>query len=278
MILDLSKKEHIPIINTYKKCKGISSVNKYFPNLSPINKMYVINDLEDWEKVESEFPAEMMTVRCDCKKGVNGKLPSGQTFNRDRVRGYIEKIKSAVPDAVIILEDLKEGSNERIHTQGGVNLDIKIGEYIYMDYVGPSFDCRELCTGKAAHESWNIPWDEVPFMNDSAIKKYKIYDISQEEYIETAKERMRFLIDAFPDRKDEIFETMPKKYEGINRQLFRDVREQIIFPIYLNHEMFSRDGLRSFGVEINVVEDGSLVPFEIEVPERFTNKIKDMQK
>lgn len=65
MILDIDKKEHIPMINRYKKCKGIALVNKYLPQLTPLNKMYVINSLEDWEKVENEFPLEMMTVRCD---------------------------------------------------------------------------------------------------------------------------------------------------------------------------------------------------------------------
>lgn len=272
MILDLSKKEHLPIINMYKKCKGIALVDKYLPKLSPLNKMYVINSLEDWEKVEHEFPVQMMTARCDCPKGVNGKLPNGQTFNRDRVRGYIEEVKSAVPDAVIILEDMKSGSNERIHTQGGVNLDIQIGDHVYIDYVGPGFDCRELCTGKAAHETWNIPWNEVPFLKDSEITKYKTSEISQEEYVETAKERILFLIKAFPDRKEEILQTMPKRYNGISRQIFRDVREQVIFPLWLQHEQLLRDGLGSFGVEVNVVEDGTLVPMEIEVPDRFKNK------
>lgn len=272
MILDLNKKEHLPMINTYKKCKGIALVDKYLPKLSPLNKMYVINSMEDWEKVENEFPIQMMTARCDCPKGINGKLPNGQTFNRDRVRGYIKEVKSAVPDAVIILEDMKSGSNERIHTQGGVNLDIQIGDHVYMDYVGPGFDCRELCIGKAVHEAWNIPWEEVPFMKDSAIQKYKTMEISQREYIETAKERALFLIKAFPDRKDEILETIPKRYNGISRQIFRDVREQVIFPLWLQHEQLSKDGLRSFGVEVNIVEDGTLVPMEIQVPDRFKEK------
>lgn len=274
MILDLSKKEHIPMINMYKKCKGIALVNKYFPNLSPINKMYVINSVEDWEKVESEFPIQMMTARCDCLGGINGKLPNGQTFNRDRVQDYIKAVKSAVPDAVIILEDLKSGSNERIHTQGGVALDVQIGDHIYMDYVGPGFDSRELCIGKAVHESWNIPWEEVPFMKDSAIQKYKTMEINQREYIETAKERALFLINAFPDKKDEILETIPKRYNGICRQIFRDIREQVIFPLWLQHEQLSIDGLRSFGVTVNVVEDGTLVPMEIQVPDRFKTREK----
>ncbi len=272
MILYLSKKDHLPLINMYKKCKGIALVDRYLPKLSPLNKMYVIDSLEDWEKVENEFPVHMMTARCDCPKGVNGKLPNGQTFNRNRVRGYIEEVKSAVPSAVIILEDMKEGSNERIHTQGGVTLDIQIGNHIYMDYVGPSFDCRELCIGKAVHESWNIPWEEVPFMKDSAIKEYRTIQISQKEYLETVKERILFLIKAFPDREEEILETMPKKYNGISRQIFRDVREQVIFPLWLQHEQLSRDGLNSFGVEVNIVEDGTLVPMEIQVPDRFKEK------
>lgn len=272
MILDLSKKEHIPMINMYKKCKGIALVDKYLPNLSPLNKMYVINSMEDWEKVENEFPIQMMTARCDCPKGINGNLPNGQTFNRDRVRDYIEEVKSAVPDAVIILEDMKSGSNERIHTQGGVTLDIQIGDHIYMDYVGPGFDCRELCIGKAVHEAWNIPWEEVPFMKDSAIQKYKTMEVNQMEYIETAKERALFLIKAFPDKKDEILETIPKRYNGICRQIFRDIREQVIFPLWLQHEKLSKDGLRNFGVEVNIVEDGTLVPMEIQVPDRFKEK------
>ena len=39
MILDLSKKQHIPLINMYKKCKGISLVDKYLPHLTPLNKI-----------------------------------------------------------------------------------------------------------------------------------------------------------------------------------------------------------------------------------------------
>ena len=274
MILDLNNKNHIPLINMYKKCKGISLVNKYLPNLSPLNKMYVINSMEDWKQVENEFPEHMMTIRCDSPKGVNGMLPSGQTFDRNRVPGYINEVKTAVPDAVLILEDMKPGTNERIHTQGGINLDIQIGDYVLMEYVGPSFDCRELCTGKAAHESWNIPWEDVPFMDDNSIRKYKVGTIGQKEYIDTAKERLAFLIKAFPDKKDEILSTMPNTFHGMGINLFRDVRDNVIFPLWLQHAKLSRDGLRHFGVEVNVMGNGTLVPMEIDVPERFKSENK----
>ena len=269
MILDLNNPAHQPLIYSYRKCKGIALVNQYLPNLSPLKKMYVIDSLDDWLTVEQEFPLEMMTARCDSPKGVNGKLPSGQTFDRSRVKGYIEEVKSAVPDAVILLEDMKEGSNERIHTKGGLNLDIQIGNYLLIDYVGPSFDCRELCTGKALHEAWNVPWDDVPFLKSTSMRKYKSYEVTQTEYVETAKERLLFLIHAFPERKDEILQTMPNEYTPISPQIMRDLLNQVVFPLWMQQEQLLRNGLGKFGVEINIVKEGTLVPFEIAVPERF---------
>ena len=109
-------------------------------------------------------------------------------------------------------------------------------------------------------------------MKNTAITKYKTSEISQEEYIETAKERIAFLVKAFPDRVDEIFKTMPKRYKGINMQTFRDIRDQVIFPLWIQHEKLLRDGLGSFGVEVNIAEDGTLVPMEIAVPDRFKEK------
>ena len=269
MILDVSKKEHMPMISLYKKCRGIALIDKYLPEISPINKMYVINTEEEWEQVKEEFPINAMTVRCDCPRGVEGKLPEGQTFHRDRVNQYIKDVQKLVPDAVIILEDLKPGTNERIHTKGGFNLDIKIGNYIYIDYVGPSFDCGMLCKGKGSHESWVIPWTEVPFIDDTFMKKYKVGEINSCQYWETAKIRIDFLMDAYPDKKDEILETMPKNYKTIEKSVFRDLRDDVIFPLYLKQEELLKDGMEHFGVEINVVEDGSMVPFEISISSRF---------
>lgn len=269
MILDISKKEHIPMINIYKKCRGITLVDKYLPKLSPLNKMYIISSEEEWELVKEEFPVEAMTVRCDCPRGIDGKLPEGQTFHRDRVNKYIKDVKKLVPDGVILLEDLKEGTNERIHTKGGFNLDIKIGQYLYIDYAGPSFDCGILSRGKGSHESWFIPWEDVPFLNDKAVKKYKVGEINQTQYEETLKERVRFLCDAYPDMKDEILRVIPKEYKSIELNIFRDLIDQVIFPLYIRKEELIKDGMKHFGVELNVIYDGRLVPFEIVISDRF---------
>jgi len=270
MLLDYRIKEHIPLMNRYKKVKGINLINTYLPHLNPLDKMYVIDSEEDWNKIENEFPLDKTTARCDSLIGVNGKLPDGQTFHRDRVRDYIKEVRSASPDGVVILQQMKPGYNERIHTQGGVNIDVVIGDAIRLEYVGPSFDCRELCKGKASHEAWYVPWDEVPFLEESSSGKYKIGETSHKGYVDSAKERCAFLLAAYPDKKDEIFTSMPPRYKGIKRQILRDIIEQVIFPLYDKREMLARNGLRHFGVELNVIEDGTLVPLELAVGDRFS--------
>lgn len=269
MILDLNKKEDIYLINMYKKCKGIALIYKYLPHLNPLNKMYVINSLEDWKKVEYEFPVQTMTVRCDSPRGLDARLPGGQTFHRSKVDNYIKKVKSAVPDAVIILEDMKQDTNERIHTQGGLNLDIKIGSNVYIDYVGPGFDCGELCKGKAAHEVWNIPWDEVPFIKDSAMEKFKVFKINQKEYTETMKKRIDFLLNIYPDRKEEIFKAIPKNFIGITKNIFKNVIDELLICLWLQQEELINDKLNSFGVETNILKNERIIPMEIAIPDRF---------
>ena len=307
MILDYKKREHLQLLNRYKKVKGITLIRRYLPHLDPLEKMYVIDSEEDWEKVYDEFPVDKVTARCDCPIGVNGKLLDGQTFRRDNVRRYIKDLKEAVPDGVVILQEMKPGYNERTYTQGGVNIDVVIGEGIRMEYVGASFDCRELCKGKASHEAWYIPWDEVPFLKECSIGKYKVGEISEEGYKESAKERCAFLmetflkeylmkhhqiddveqvdskltanerqalVDAYEAKTKEILAVMPHRYKGINRQILRDVISQVIFPLYDQRGTLVRDGLKHFGVELNVVKDGTLVPLELSVGERFVQKVQ----
>ena len=259
MILDLDKKEHIPLIRRYPKCRGIQLANEYLPHLNPLKKMYVIDSLEDWEKVKNEFPTEMMTVRCDCSRGVEAKLPGGQTFSRNQVEAYITKVKTIVPNAVIMLEDMKPGTNERIHSSGAVCLDIRIGDCIYMDYVGPSFDCGDITKGKSAHASWVIPWNDAPFLKSSTIRKYLVSEIPQDAYEEVAEKRTETLISWYPEQQEEIKTTVPKIAPRMPSWLFGDIAEKVIFPLYLQHEKLSRDGFRNFGLELNITQSTLLL-------------------
>lgn len=275
MILRLDQKEHVPLIYRYPKCKGIALVDKYLHDLTPFRKMYVIDTLEDWERVEKEFPINMMSVRCDCPSGFNPKLPHGQTFERNRVKDYIKEVKSIDKNAVIILEDMIEGRNERIHSRGGAVIDIEIGNNIKIEYVGQGFDARELCANLASHEAWSILWEKVLILDDFSKLKYRIYKVTPERYWIQRNERIKFLNKAYPNQKEEILKSIPEEYGEIKDWIFRDIVEQIIIPLYIKKEELRRNGLNSFCVEVNIANDLNeydiLVPMEIQLRKRFIN-------
>ena len=65
---------------------------------------------------------------------------------------------------------------------------------------------------------------------------------------------------------------MPNGYKGVKRQILRDVIDQVIFPLYDQRETLARNGLKHFGVEMNVIQDGTLVPLELSIGARFIQK------
>lgn len=233
MILDYRRKEHIPLMNRYKKVKGINLINQYLPHLNPLEKMYVIDSEEDWEKIEHEFPIDKVTARCDCPLGVNGKLPDGQTFHRDNVRGYIRDVKSAVPDGVVILQQMKTGYKA---------------------------SAEERCSFLMG-----------TFLKEYLIGKHKIDSMSQVDSNLSPQDKQA-LFEAYVTKKKQILAVMPNGYKGVKRQILRDVIVQVIFPLYDQRETLARNGLKHFGVEMNVIQDGTLVPLELAIGARFIQK------
>lgn len=268
MIIECNEK-NIQDLKKYKKAQGIFLIKKYLKNLNPIKKMYVIDSIDDWLKVEDEFPEQMMTIRCDCPRGIEAKIPQGQTFERNRVINYINNTKKEIPDCVFILQDMIEGTNERIHTQGACNLFINVGKEIDMDYVGPGFDCGEISKGIAVHETWIIPWEEGMLLNAMSINLFKSNQINQINYEGTLKRRQDFLINSYPDKKEEILNTIPNEYKNIKISTLTNIINNLIKPICEEELLLKKDKITDFGVETNIISNGRIVPFEIALSERF---------
>jgi len=71
----------------------------------------------------------------------------------------------------------------------------------------------------------------------------------------------------------------PKRYlTGIDLELFEKMQKEVLIPLWERQEELAADGLNVFGVELNVVENNRLVPFEIEAPENFKVIGKDFSE
>lgn len=277
MILNLYDERQTPIANLYGKAKGINLMRKYIPELNPFKQANLIDSVEDWEKIKENYP-DIITCRADNKIGSNRVDVRGQTFHKENIPTYVEKVKQADEEGKVLCLETEEGANERIYTDGGFNILIEPLHQVIIEWVGKGFDSRELTEHKAAHESWSIPWEEILFAKPNRMKEYKRGQIEQSAYEKTAEERESFLIESAKEfsenssyTKEKIRQYMPRQYQTIPVSIMEKLLDQIIFPIYTQSEEIRRSGMIRFGVQGNVVQQ-KLIPFEIALPERMIKK------
>lgn len=269
MIVNMYDTKDETFIQDLEKCAGIKLIRQYLPHIDANLQGYVINNLEEWYQIRDKFP-EIVTLRTDSKI-IDKELLNvhGATRKKSDIDSYIIDVSKRLKEPYFICLELEQGSNERIYTQGGFLLEFKRFEDVKIGYVGPGFDCGELTKGIGEHEVWQIPWNRESLSREDAIDVFRLKKVTDKEYQETAIRRMAFLISEYKDRKQEIIENFPKKYSGIDPNLFRKLQEQVLLPMWRQQKNLEKDGLSHCGIEINVVKDNRLVPFEIEKPEAF---------
>ena len=268
MFLDISREGDVAKINRYGKAKGMALLYKYLPHINIFESLYIVDSINDVEKLIAKDFNRMICVRADSQIGQKPTFVAGQTlYDKNQIRDYFKEIKQNNADGALICADMKDGSGERIKTDGGFNIHFDIGMKLYIDYVGKGFDSRECSKGKASHEIFMIPWNEVPFLEAKLLNKYRVQVISDEAYKKTSEERKNFLIDSGYDKKT-VIETMPRSYQPLSLAWKKKILDEIIFPLLDRQEELVREGLGSFGIQGNFVGD-SITPIEMNRPERF---------
>lgn len=271
MIVNMYDPKDEVYINKLKKSRGIKLISKYLSHIDVNKQCYIVNSLEEWQQIKDKFP-DIVTCRTDTEIGTDIPNIHGTTSEKDNIDDYIIKNSQKVDNPSFICIELEPGSNERIYTKGGFLLNFDLDDSIKIGYVGPGFDCGECCKGLAEHETWVIPWKKSEVYRKDAIDRYRIGKIKQIPYADTAITRMVFLIGEYKDRMREIIKVFPKRYVGIDPKLFYKLQKDVIIPLWEKQEELKENGLFKFGVELNVVDDNKLVPFEIEMPDIFKTK------
>ena len=263
-------------LNKYKKLKGILKVDELLPKTTPLNCLAVIRSVADWRIAQEkyDFTKKNLSVRFDSNEGVNPKIPGSQTVKTEDVEYLIERAEKECENWIAIVEDLKEGANDRITTKGAVNITMSFNQFVIVEWVGPCFDGRELCSGKAVHQSWKFPWDAILFLKNYAINEnmYKLHEASQREYFESALERANFLCNSFKDRKLEIISRMPCELIKMPTFLFEEILNKIIIPLYAMTNELEKQGNKEITVEVMISERFDLIPMEIGLYERFRKR------
>lgn len=255
----------------YGKAKGIVLLNKYLPKINPFKKASIVKNIEDWNRIKDKYP-EKITIRTDTLIGdTNNVIISGARGIKEEVPQLFQEVKKQNPNGVLLLIETKNPRPNRIENEGGFNIFFNLDKAVAIELVGKGFDARELTRGKAVHERYVIPWNEIIFLkNKKDLKKNEMvskYKVQDEEYKKTRMERKNFL-ESIGYNDSEIQNALPNTYIELSDDIIEQVLNDIVFELYQKKNQLRNDGLNSFGVQGNIVK-GKIEPWEIFREERL---------
>ncbi len=241
-----NKKEDRIKMNNYYRTSDMIKLLKYFPDLSPIENLTVIESEKDFED-NKDYINTLKNNRVDTLKT---KINSMNSDNKGIGESFIEifkSIKSKDEDAVLVLFNTMNEPSERYQRYAGISIGVELGEYVKIDAVGKGFDGREVSKNMYTHERYDIPWFELRNITIENFKKYRTYLTSQEEYEKTREERINYLKEiGFSKEVVEI--EVPKKYMEIPDFIWMDIIKNFLKVLEKEEDVLRMDGLLNFAI------------------------------
>lgn len=242
----MKNEDDIKYILKYHRANDMVNIFKFFPDLSPVKELVVILDEEDYLKNKNKV-SNLTSIRNGnpiiqpCMKSIPVKEKDADIIDT------IRKIKKENKDGVLILFNLETKPTERYERYAGISVAISLGQRIYIEAVGKGFDGREVLKGISCHERYLIPWEDIIKVNISNFDSYRTYLISQEEYIESRKERIKYLTSCGIDKKV-LEDNIPKEYTKIPDFIWLDIIRNIIKELIEEEDYLRESGYLEFNL------------------------------
>lgn len=230
----------------YHRAKDMLNIMKYFPGLSPIDDLVIINDEKDYLENKDKI-AHLTSIRNGnpitelCMKSI----PTRE-INPDYIE-IINEIKKENEKGVLILFHLNVEPTERYQRYAGISVAVSLGRNICIEAVGKGFDGREVLKGISCHERYNIPWNDIRKINIGNFKEYNSYIVSQEEYLKSREERILYL-ETCGIKKEILEENIPNEYNEIPDFIWLDIIKNIIKQLEKEEDYLKSDGFFEFNL------------------------------
>ena len=202
-MLTINRSEDIDKMMEYHRTRDMLNLIKYFPDISPIIDLTIVEDLDDYYR-NYEYLKNLTSSRND-------------TIITKPMMKSVE----------VVLFNLLNTPSERYDRYAGISVGVSLDNGIYIDAVGQGFDGREVSKGICTHERYFIPWFEIRRCNIGNFKEYRTYLISQDEYKKSREERIKFLISIGIDENIAL-EKVPEEYKEIPDYIWLDVIKNLI--------------------------------------------------
>jgi len=245
-LYSIEKEEDIRMLLQYHRTKDMVNIMKYFPGLSPVDKLVVVKDREDYLK-NQEMLKDLTSIRNGnpineiCMRSIPVKEVKPNFLD------VIDTIKKENKNGVLILFHLNVETTERYERYAGISIGVSLENAIYIDAVGKGFDGREVLKGISCHESYYIPWNDIRKVNIEDFKKYRTYMVNQKDYQISREERIHFLESCGINL--EISEAnIPKEYEEIPEFIWLDIIRNVIKVLEKKEDILRKNNFLEFNL------------------------------
>ena len=162
-MLSVNNSKDIDKMLRYYRTSDMLNLIMYFPELSPIKNLTIIENEDDFEK-NKDYIETLDSNRVDSLKGKK-ILEIENSGRKEDFLTTMKKIKEVDPDGVLVLFNVDTTNSHRYERYAGMSLGISLGNMIYIDAVGRGFDGREVLKGISCHERYSIPWSDIRRIN-----------------------------------------------------------------------------------------------------------------
>ena len=270
-MLNANKVTDIKEISKYGKAKGFLLAKRY--NLPTFSNFFIIeNEVEVQALLDTYKNQNDFCMRSDAKIGDVPIGVGGQNGNRKTIFDFIKKVRkksNELGSSGVAIIYWNEGDFcPTYEIEGSFYLDYRTQKELLIDYIGKGWDGSYLSHGSACHETYAIPWEDILFLNDNNIRKYRRQVVSQSAYEDLRTIRINELVKCGVSR--EVAEkSIPRVYNGINNEYFRQVINRVVVPMYDSREL--QRYYKEY-IPIVQIENGKVIVPEVILPERLKEK------
>ena len=270
-MLNANKVTDIKEISKYGKAKGFLLAKRY--NLPTFSNFFIIENEDEVQALLDTYKNQNdFCMRSDAKIGDAPIGVGGQNGNRKTIFDFIKKVReksNELGSSGVAIIYWNEGDFcPTYKIEGTFYLDYRTQKELLIDYIGKGWDGSYLSHGSACHETYAIPWEDILFLNDNNIKKYRRQVVSQSVYEDLRTIRINELVKCGVSR--EVAEkSIPRVYNGINNEYFRQVINRVVVPMYDSREL--QRYYKEY-IPIVQIENGKVIVPEVILPERLKEK------
>ncbi len=252
----------------YYRTSDMLNLLYFFPELSPISDIVIVESIEDYKK-ESNYFERFAQNRVDTLKGRKPILGIENSGKSNDFYNTLLKVKEKDPLGVLVLFNLKDKPSERYERLAGISIGVDLGKTVIIDAVSKGFDGREVSKSICTHERYIIPWFNLRSLSIENFKNYQTFQISNEEYQETRKERIKFLKSIGLDPN--IFtKYVPENYQPIPDIIWLDIIKKLLKKLEKNEDFLKSYGFTNFAISGHT-EKNAFAPWQIFDKKRYTS-------